>query len=146
MKIQDILTLAWEQMTSKQQWLIRALAIIVIVALLMFGFDSCYSNFKVGVAEREQGKFQREAQESLENANKLAKLLKQATDKLKILEEKQNETNTELGKRHQQTVDAQRDYDRVVRQPISKTPSTDELCRQLADLGYPCQSAVSSKQ
>lgn len=139
MTIIDSITLLWEQQSAKQKWLIGVVCSAVLLLMVSGWADSAYSNFKVRRAERAAEKAKWEANGAIEKASKIASEIREREVEVRELEAKRDVKKTELDKSKQATNNAQSDYDRAVREPISETPSTDELCSELAKLGYPCR-------
>jgi biopolymer transport protein ExbB/TolQ len=139
MKLTDSIKLFWEQQTGKQKFVVIGIGTIILFLILSGWIDSAYSLYQVRKAERAAAKAKIESNQALERAAKIAAEIRQKEFELKELEKKRDVKKTELDKVHRETVDAQSDYDRAVREPIATTPSTDKLCADLAKLGYPCR-------
>lgn len=138
MTITESFKLLWEQQSRKQKWLLGIIGTVILFLMVIGWIDSAYSNYQVRKAEREATKAKFEANEALLKAAKIATEIAKKEFELNELEKKRNEKRTELEKAKRETADAAADYDRAVREPLSETPSADELCADLAKLGYPC--------
>lgn len=139
MKLTDSIKLFWEQQTGKQKLVVIGIGTIILALIFSGWIDSAYSLYQVRKAERAADNARFESNQALEKASKIAAEIRQKEFELKELEKKRDVEKSKLDKVHRETADARDDYDRAVREPIGTTPSTDELCADLAKLGYPCR-------
>jgi hypothetical protein len=114
--------------------------VIVIAGLTVSGWiDSAVSWSKVRRAESRAETAERDRDEALRNAARIAADIRAREEALKQVEAKRDEKQIEADKAHRNTLDARAEYDRAVREQRPDTPGTDELCAELAALGYPCK-------
>lgn len=139
MNIREMLKLGWEQTTTKQKWIVGGIATLILLLMFSGWIDSAVSFYRVRKAERAAEKARFESKQALEKASKIAAEIRQKEFELKELEKKRDVEKKKLDTAKRETADARADYDRAVREPVATTPSADELCADLAKLGYPCR-------
>jgi flagellar biosynthesis/type III secretory pathway M-ring protein FliF/YscJ len=139
MNFRETAKIVWSASTTKERYAIVAGIALVVVLIVSGWVDSIISNYKVRKAESAAAVAKVQASESLRKASVIAENLAKKESELKDLEAKINVRKKELDNAHQQTSDAQRDYDRAVREPVGNAPSSEQLCAELAAIGYPCR-------
>lgn len=129
--IRDISGYAWYGMTPRQKAAIIGVVLIVAAAFI-------FVTVEVRRLERDANHAKEEAKEHLAQAAKIAREKLELERKLAEIEAKRDAKVTETEKAHIDTLDALADYDRALRNGRSDNPSTEQLCGELAALGYPC--------
>lgn len=137
--MRDELIQIWNSLTLTKRLAIIGLFVAVILIAAGGWLDSLRSYNRVRQLEREAARAEREAKAALEQAAKIAREKIEVEKKLTELEVKRDAKSREAAEAHKQTLDARLDYERALRNSRGDSPSTDELCRELAALGYPCQ-------
>jgi HAMP domain-containing protein len=128
----------WVELTGTQKLIAAGLALVLAFAAISGWVDSAWSYAKVRKLENQAEKDKRDAAEKLAAAAKIAADIKVRELALEKIEAKRNEKQTEVGRAAENTNSDRGAYERAVRDARPDTPSADELCRELAGLGYPC--------
>ena len=136
--IRDISGYAWYGMTPRQKVAIIAAVLIVAASFIFVTVKWVGTTVEVRRLERDANHAKEEAKEQLEKAAKIAREKLELERKLAEIEAKRDAKITETEKAHIDTLDAIAEYDRALRNGRSDNPSTEQLCRELAALGYPC--------
>lgn len=116
-----------------------AVSFVLLLVLFTGWCDSLSQRKRVSVHEREAARAKADAAEHVERADKLAKQAAEIAGELKELEERRNEKREDLANAQRDSDAAGSDYDRVRRESRTDQPDADALCRELAELGYPCK-------
>lgn len=136
--LRDIANYSWEGMTAWQ----KAAVIGVVLAVLSLGIFLTVKWITVSVQvrryEREANSAKREAENALKIAADIAKEKLEFELKLAAVEEKRNAKEQQAHEANIKTLDARDDYVRALRERRTDSPGTDQLCLELAALGYPC--------
>lgn len=136
--IREALSDLWADMSAAQKFVGIALALLVAAVIVGSWWNTFQAWSEIRVYERQAAKANQEKAAALELAAKVANTIRIREEELKKIEVKRNE---KLGEVKDLADDAARDraeYERAVRERLREVPSTDELCRQLAALGYGC--------
>lgn len=139
MRITEEIRIFWGELTGWQQVKICGIAGIVLIVMLSGFVDSCSSMREVRKLEREAATAKRGADEAIAAAARIAAELRAAQEAVRALEELRNAKANELEEAKRNSGDALDNYNRVRQQPRTDSPDADTLCRELADLGYPCK-------
>jgi flagellar biosynthesis/type III secretory pathway M-ring protein FliF/YscJ len=133
-------TFHWQQLAGRQKLYIAAGALLLLIILGGVAWDSISARLETSRFEREAAEAQRQKDEALEAAAKIAGEIRIKEDELLKVEVKRDAKSDEV-KSVKADVDRRRaDYDaaRQQRTKPSEAPSSDELCARLAALGHPC--------
>lgn len=136
--IRDITGYAWYGMTPRQKAAIIGAVLITAAAFIFVTVKWVGTTIEVRRLERDANHAKQEAKEHLEQAAKIAREKLELERKLAEIEAKRDAKVTESEQAHINTLDALADYDRALRNGRSDNPSTEQLCGELAALGYPC--------
>lgn len=139
MRLTEEIRIFWGELTGWQQ--VKICTAVGLLLLLMFSgwADSCSSMREVRKLEREAAAAKRDADEAIAAAARIAAELRAAQEAVRALEELRNAKANELEEAKRNSGDALDNYNRVRQQPRTDNPDADTLCRELADLGYPCK-------
>lgn len=138
MTIREEFGLFLKELTGRQKAVVVGVIALVLILMVAAFVDSAMSLSKARQFEREAEKAHRDAGQALERASKIAAEIKVREKALDQVKEKRDAKQMELDKAAKDTFDARADYDRAVREQRPGTPSTEQLCGELAQLGYPC--------
>ena len=138
MRITEELSIFWGELSGGQKMLIAAIEGIIALTLIG-GWATTFRVWRETQAlETEANHAKQDAKAALEKAAKIAREKLEAERKLAELEAKIDGKETELEKAHIETLDARSEYDRALRNKRGDDPSPEQLCAELAALGYPC--------
>lgn len=135
----ESLKIFWSAMTTNQKRAIAGISILIIVAISIGWINSFRAWNEIRIEKGLRKQAQKDADQALKNAAKIASELKKEREELNALEEKKQVKKDEVEQSKTETEDARDDYDRAVRESRTDNPGPDELCAELAELGYPCQ-------
>lgn len=139
MNIREVIREAWFSLTPGRRWVVVAI-VALLAGLMVSGWvDSLRAWQQIRVFEREAAAAKRTAAEKIEAAAKIATEIRKREAELDKLEVKRNEKQKELDKAAGNVSRDRAEYDRAVRESRPDAPSTEQLCDELAALGYPCQ-------
>lgn len=131
MTIREVIKEAWFDLTNGQRICVMVVSLVLIIVLLSGWISSIKSEIAVRRAEATANRALKKA------ADIAAEILKREKELAKTeakRDEKQKELDAAAG-----NVDRDRaEYDRAVNEPRTDNPSAEQLCRELAELGYPC--------
>ncbi|MBK8810695.1 MAG: hypothetical protein IPN69_08180 [Acidobacteria bacterium] len=137
--MKEVLTDFWYAMTGPQRR-VTVGVLLLISACFIGGWYNAFAGWRANRAlENEAKTARRDADAALKRAATIAAAIREQEEELRELEAKRNVEQKQLEKSAARTGDAQRDYDRTLTEPVTGTPSADELCADLAKLGYPCR-------
>ncbi len=139
MTIREYIADLWADLTAKQKAVVAGTIALVLVLMFSGWFDSLWSSAKVRQAEREAAQAKRDATAALERAANIANEIKRREEALSKVENNRDAKQLEVNSATEATNSARADYERAVRESRPDAPSTDQLCAELAALGYPCQ-------
>lgn len=132
-------TFKWEQLARRQKIYIAAV-VILLIAFIGYGLvDRFRLNSEIKVFEKERIEAGRQAQAALAQAEKIAR---EKTEVEKKLAEKESERDgkvTEVEAAKVQVINDRLELNRAQRERRGDNPSPEQLCSELAALGYPCQ-------
>lgn len=139
MRILEEFGIAWKQLAGRQKALLIGVA--AVIALLLFGsLGTAISTwYETRRLEREITIAKASAAEHLKKAADLALKAKEQELKIAELEKTRDAKEKEANEATKTTLNAQLDYNRALREQRGDNPSTDQLCAELAALGYACQ-------
>lgn len=129
----------WYDLSGLQKIGIATVGVMLGLMLIYGMLTSIWSGYEIRQLEREANEAKLEATAALEQAVQIAKEKKLAELKLAEVETKRNAKQPELDKAVREAGDARAEYERVVRERRRDNPSADQLCAELAALGYPCR-------
>jgi hypothetical protein len=137
--IKTVLSDLWADLSASQKFIAIALVVLMIGALAASWLNTFQTWNTVRQYENQAIKADREKVEALEKVAKIAGELKKREEDVAKDEAKRDEQKVEV-KKGAVVIDRDRaEYERAVRERRTDSPSTDQLCRELAALGYPCQ-------
>lgn len=134
----EILAYGWEGMTWKQKVAAAVIPLVLAAVVLTGWIRSAQLYFEIRQLERQANTAKREAEDALAKAAKIAREKLEAERKLAELEARRDAKITEAEKAHIDTIDAQLELDRALRERRTDNPGTEQLCSELRALGYPC--------
>lgn len=135
----SIETFQWEQLARRQKIYIVG-ALMLLVSLIGYGvFDHFRLTGAVRESENAAIKAEREKDDALAEASKIATQVKVREEELAKVEVKRDAKKQEVEKAKSDVADARAGYDAAVKHRRPDAPSTDELCAYLAANGHPCQ-------
>jgi len=120
-----------DSMTGLQKLVLGGVAAVVLMVMVSGWVSSFWSGIKVRQAERQ-------AAAALKKAAEIAVEIAKREKEIEKIEVKRDEKQKELDAAD---ADADRDrteLERARREQRTDAPTAAELCRELADLGYPC--------
>lgn len=139
MRITEEFTIFWNELAGGQKFLLIAAAAVVSLVLIS-GWATSFSTWnETRKLEREANHAKADAKDALEKAAKIAREKIAAERKLAELEAMIDGKETEAEKAHLDALDARAEYERSLRERRGDDPSTEQLCAELAALGYACQ-------
>lgn len=122
----------WELRSAREKLIVAGLALIVSLGLISGWFTAFKSWNEAQTAKRD-------AEKALSKAVVIAEQIREKETELNKLETDLNEKQIEVDNAKKQDSEARADYDRARRESVGRTPSADELCAELKQLGYPCK-------
>ena len=131
-------TFQWSQLAKRQKIYIAAAVVMVVVIVSALAIDKYVRWSEVREFENAAAAAKRDKEAALELAAETATKLLVAEEQLEKVEVKHNATKDEIKVGEQQISRSRAEYERAVRDRVPTAPSTDELCRQLAAAGHPC--------
>lgn len=138
MRITEEFLIFWGELRGGQKMLIAAAAGVIAVALIGGWATSFRAWRETRSLETEANHAKEDAKAALEKAANIAQEKLEAERKLAELEAKIDGRETELEKEHLESLDARGEYERTLRNRRGDNPSAEQLCAELAALGYPC--------
>lgn len=139
MRIREEFTIFWNSLSGWQ--MVKLGGVVLLFVMLMFSgwMDSCSSRREVRKLESEASKAKAEAEDSVKKADKLAAETAKLAAELKVQEEKLDVAEQNLKIAGARSADARAAYELVRGKRGADTPTADALCRELGELGYPCE-------
>lgn len=128
----------WSDLSGAQKFVTIALAVLAVVLVVGSWINTFQAWSEIRVYENDAIKARQEKDEALEAARKIASNIKVREEALGKVEVKQNETKDEIKRGESDIARGRAEYERAVRERRPDVPSTDELCAELKQLGYPC--------
>lgn len=138
MRLSEEAKIFWDQLTGGQKAVIVGVILIAVAAFIYSTASSISTSVEIRKYEREANTAKRDAEDALKIAKKIATEKLEIEKKLAELEAKRDGKQTELEKAKIETLDARADYERALRERRGDNPSSEQLCAELAALGYPC--------
>lgn len=139
MRLTEEAQIFWRELTGGQKLLLILAGLLIAITLASGWIGWVRTSFEVRRHERDATVAKREAEDALKLAAKIAKDKLELERTLTQIEAKRDEKNKQLNQAHLETLDARSDYERALREQRGDDPSTDELCAELAALGYACR-------
>lgn len=137
--IGEVLSDLWADLSGAQKFVTVALVALIAIALIGSWVNTFQTWSEIRVYEKAAIEAQRDKAAALERAAKIASDIKIREEALKKVEEKRDVKKTEVKNAADVVSRDRAEYDRAVRERRADVPSTDQLCRELAALGYACQ-------
>lgn len=131
MTIREVIKEAWFDLTGGQRVVVTVITLVLAIVMLSGWISSLRAEYRVRQAESTANRALKKA------ADIAAEILKREKALAKI-EEKRDEKQKELDAVAANTNSDRAEYDRAVREPRTDNVSAEQLCAELADLGYPC--------
>ncbi|MGE0367203.1 MAG: hypothetical protein AB7Q00_15865 [Phycisphaerales bacterium] len=129
----------WFGLTLSSRVLIAASLMAFSVGLVAAVYKAVTVSFEVRKYEREANNAKRDAEAAVAAAVKIAEEKKKLEIKISALEERRNEKQLKVDQAMRDADDAVADWERTRRLERTDDPGTDQLCTELAELGYPCR-------
>lgn len=136
--INEIVSDLWADLSASQKFVSLALVALIVVAIAGSWWNTFQTWSEVRVHEREAAKARQERDVALEKAAKIANVIKIREEELAKVEVKRDAKSEEVKRAAEDVKRDRAEYERSVRERRPDAPSTDELCRELGALGYPC--------
>lgn len=136
--ISELVSDLWYDLSTGQKFVSFALVALVAVALAASWLNTFRTWGEVRVYEREATKARQQRDDALEKAAKIANVIKIREEELAKVEVKRDAKSEEVKRAAEDVKRDRAEYERAVRERRPDAPSTDELCRELGALGYPC--------
>ncbi len=143
--IRDAIGDLWRDLSGAQRFVTVSL-VALFVGLLVTSWVNTFQTWsEVRVYEQQAAKAEMERVEALERAAEIASQIKIREQEVFNVEAKRDAKAEEV-KQVAEIVQRERDnYERAVRYRLPNTPSTSQLCADLAGLGYPCHDTDPSR-
>lgn len=129
--ISEVVGNAWYDLSVAQRVVVTVLVLALGGVMLSGWISSVSSYIEVRRAEKK-------ADAALKKAADIAGAVLKKEKELAKTEEKIYEKQKELDAAATHTARARAEYDRVRVSPRTDEPSPEQLCAELAELGYPC--------
>ena len=129
----------WSDLATNQKRAIAGIMLLIVVAVSTSWINTFVAWNNTKIEQSKRAKAEKDADKALKSAAKIAGQLKKQKAELAVIEEKKSEKKDEVQKSKIETNNARDDYDRAVSEPRTDDISTDELCDELKELGYPCE-------
>ena len=136
--LRDMAVYSWEGMTPLQKAAVAGIPLVLALILAAGWIRSASLYFEVRRYEREANAAKRDAKKYLEQAAAIGREKLEAERRLAELEAKRDAKITEAEAANLKTLDARAEHERAVRERRTDDPSTEQLCNELAALGYHC--------
>lgn len=139
MKITNRLKMNWILLDGKQKLIVGVVLGLILIFAVSGWVGSVKTYFEVRALEKQVKQSKAEADAALKRAAEIAGEIKKREAEIKVLEEKRDVKKTELGQAEKQSSDSLDAVDRARREPRADDVSAEQLCTELAELGYPCR-------
>lgn len=127
----------------------KAVIALVLVSIIIGGGALAVGNligwgrvaiaeWKASAAEARAAAAEQRMNDSIAKAAEIASKLREMEKDLARKEGQRDEKQTEVDAANKRVSDDRANYNRAVSEPRTDNPSTDQLCVELAALGYPC--------
>ena len=136
--IGEVLSDTWADLSAAQKFVMVALIVMALGAIAMSWWNTFQTWGELRVFESQKIEAQREAKAALEVAAKIAREKVEAEKKIVQLEVKRDEKITEVEAARVRVIDDRLELNRVRRERRGDNPTPQQLCAELAELGYPC--------
>jgi cell division protein FtsB len=128
----------WENLSIKQKLIVGFLGFLLISFILTSWINTFGAWREVREFKRQAEVAREESAEALARAAELARNIQRREKELVKLEVKKDHAEQKKFIKRRETDRARADYNRTRTTPRPSLPSTAELCKELAELGYPC--------
>ncbi|QQS33509.1 MAG: hypothetical protein IPM50_02690 [Acidobacteriota bacterium] len=136
--VSEIAVNAWASMVWPQRLIVIGGAVLVVV-MLVASWATTFSTWReVRGFEKAAAAAKREKEAALATAARVAETIKIREQELVRIEAKRDVQNTEVEIDAADVARARAEYERSVRDRRADSPTVADLCRELAELGYPC--------
>lgn len=129
----------WDELPLPHKLALAAVVLLIAAAAVSGWVSSLSAWAEVRRYERQAAHQKAAADEALKRAAVVANEIRRKEVDLKKLENEADEKMHDLRNARRDSDDARAEYDRIRRERRETVPSTDELCRELAELGYACR-------
>ena len=129
----------WTDLSLGHKLLVILTGLLIAAAIVVAGYGWVQAKLEVRKFEKEAAAAKQDAVVALEAAKKIAQEKLEVERKLAETEAKRDAKVTQLEQARIDTLDARRDYERDLREQRGDNPSPEQLCLELAALGYPCR-------
>jgi hypothetical protein len=129
----------WTQLGGFQKLVVVFITVFLVVLLGWLAIQNAAAWNETRKLEREAKIAKDEAKKHLEIAAKIAREKVELEKKLSELEATIDVKNKEAHQATANTADARLEYERTLRERRTDDPGADELCLELAALGYACR-------
>lgn len=131
MTLREVITEAWYDLTAGQ----RVVAVVLAGVLGMVIASGWLSSATAWIETRRA---ERKADEALKKAAQVAAAVIKKEKEIAEVEKKRDEKQKDAEAAAANTDRDRAEHDRAVSEPRTDNPSAEQLCRELADLGYAC--------
>jgi hypothetical protein len=128
----------WEKLSIRQKIIIIFLGFLLISFILTSWINTFGAWREVREFKRQAEVAREESSEALARAAELARDIQRREKELVKLEGKKDHEERKKSIKRNDADRARADYNRARNTARPTVPSTAELCRELAELGYPC--------
>lgn len=126
-------------MTVNQRRVLLAVVFIALLLLMSGWLNGLRIGRELKAYERQAADAKTDAKAALDKATQIAREKLAAERQLAELEAERDGKQTEEETARIAALDARADYDRAVREQRTDDPSAEQLCAELAALGYACR-------
>lgn len=131
-------TFQWRQLARRQKIYIVAAGVVLVLIIAALGVDKLMRWNEIHKYEAAAAEADRQKEAALKLAADTAAKIKIAEEQLDKKEVQKDVAKDEIKKGDEQLSRSRADYERAVHERLPNVPSTDDLCRQLAAAGHPC--------
>lgn len=138
MRISEELSIFWGELRLGQKAVLVFAGLLIASVLISGWISSVQSWSEIRRLENEAAEAKAEADAAVKAAIAIGEEKKKLEVKISSLEEQRNAKQPALDNAMRDADAAAADWERARREQRKDNPSTDELCAELAELGYPC--------
>lgn len=137
--IKVVLSDLWSDLSGAQKFIAIALFVLIVGAIASSWWQTFGAWNEIRGYRNAAIKAEREKDEAIEAAAKIATQIKVREEELLKVEVKRDAKKQDVEKARTDVERDRSDYDAAVRSRVPEAPSTDELCARFAAAGHPCQ-------
>jgi S-adenosylhomocysteine hydrolase len=134
----EVIRDGWYDLTTGRRLILIAAGAVIAIVLAAGWISEIATSIELRKYERQAAAAKRESEDALKKAAAIAREKLTIEKRVAELEVQIDGRTKEANDARIKTLDARADYDRTLREQRGDNPGTDELCRELAALGYPC--------